>query len=505
MRILLGIDLGTSSVKAMLADSGGRVFNTVKKNYEVSIPQSGYAEQDPILWWDALTGILRLLEKGNPREFQKIAAVGFSGQMHGLVLVDRDKKPLRPAIIWLDQRSGPQAALIEKELGPDRIKRVLQNRIFSGFAFPSLLWVREHEPAVFRKIDAILFPKDYIRLRMTGAAAVEKTDASASLLVNIGRGDWAWDIIETFSLEKAVFPQIFESSEVAGHITEKCAKETGLPPGIPVVYGCGDQMAQSIGNGVIREGWLTSNIGSGGQIAAYLNQNRYDNELRLHSFCHAVNRGYTLFGATLCAGMSVNWLANKVLHIDDYNRLTKMAGAINPGSEGLVYLPYLSGERSPHMRTDLKGMFYGLALGHDDRHFVRAVMEGVTFSLKDALGLMEGMGITGEKIIAAGGGALDDVWLQMQADILDKEVYINRVGEQACLGACILSGIGTGIFENAEEACRRMVSLQDKVYKPNAETRRIYQNNYEIYKTLYNNNYNRPATAGSSAGPAIPG
>ncbi|MDR1655802.1 MAG: xylulokinase [Treponema sp.] len=484
MPVLLGIDIGTSSVKAMLADSGGRVIYTAKKSYEVSIPRPGYAEQDPLLWWNAVKGALRLLKQNSPREFENTAAVGFSGQMHGLVLVDRDNKPLRPAIIWLDQRSGEQAALIEKEAGYDTIRRALQNRIFSGFPFPSLLWVRDHEPAVFKRIGAVLFPKDYIRLRMTGIAAAEKTDASASLFFDIGKGEWAWNIITSFFPERNIFPQVFESGECAGYVTKECAAETGLPPGIPVVYGCGDQMAQSIGNGAIYEGCLTSNIGSGGQISAYADQNIYDRELRLHTFCHAVNGGYTVFGATLCAGMSMNWLANKVLHIDDYGRLSKMAGSINPGSDGLVYMPYLAGERTPHMRTDLTGMFHGLALNHDERHFVRAVMEGVVFSLKDAQTLLEGMGITGGKIIAAGGGAMDDVWLQMQADILGKEVYVNKAGEQACLGACILSGIGAGIFKTPAEACSRMVSMEDKTFKPDAKNSEVYQKNYTTYKTL---------------------
>jgi xylulokinase len=488
MSILLGIDVGTSSAKAMLADDTGRVIGTAKENYEPSIPQLGYAEQDPLVWWDAVVQGLRILKTSHPKEYAETAAIGLSGQMHGIVFLDINGNPLRPAIIWLDQRSEKQALMIKNKLQSVHSETLIQNSIYSGFAFPSLLWVQEHEPDTFGKIGKFLFPKDFIRLKLTGILASEKTDASASLLFDVEKRTWARDIIPLFSLKESFFPEVRESTDIAGYVTDQCAEETGLRPNTPVVYGCGDHMAQSIGNGVISEGWLTSNIGSGGQVSAYMERNRYDPRFRLHTFCHAVNQAYTIFGATLCAGMSVNWLKNKILRIDNYDTITKMAGEIKPGSEGLVYLPYLSGERTPHMNPHAKGMFYGLALGHDNRHMVRAVMEGVVFSLKDSLCLLEELGITGGRIIASGGGALDDVWLQIQADILEKEVYTNQVGEQACLGACILAGIGAGIFKNGADACNHMVALKDKIYRPDKEAGEIYRKNYDIYKRLYRNN-----------------
>jgi xylulokinase len=486
MKTILGIDLGTSSVKAMLLDIDHGVIDVAAKNYTVSIPQLNHAEQAPEMWWDAAITILKNLKERHSEAFDSIAAIGFSGQMHGLVITNDRGTPLRPAILWLDQRSEQQLEEINEKISSAEMAQILHNRAFTGFAFPSLLWVKENEPAVFRKIHKILHPKDYLRLKMTGTFGTDMSDASASLAFSTGKRDWAWDILKRFDLPASIFPQCHESTEIAGYVTEECAKETGLRAGIPVIYGSGDQPAQSIGNGAVREGLIISNIGTGGQISTYAKKDVYDSKLRTHTFCHSIDQAYTVYGAALCSGMSLNWLKNKILHISDFKRMSDMAEEIDSGSEGLIYLPYLSGERTPHMNPKAKGMFFGLQLRHDDRHMIRSVMEGVAFSLKDSLQIFEEIGIEGDRIIASGGGASSDVWLQIQADIFEKDVYVSCVKEQACLGACIMAGTGTGLFPSVQDACERYVKFDSKVYSPNCTQAAKYRNSFEIYQELYN-------------------
>ena len=301
MSVLLGIDLGTSSIKAMLLDSGRGVISVESSPYEVSIPLEGYAEQNPETWWLETKRVLGRLRDKNRQEFNEIQAVGFSGQMHGIVVVDRNGQPLRPAILWLDQRSRKELESINHVLGFREMGEVFRNRAFTGFAFPSLMWLKEHEPDVLLKAGAVLMPKDYIRFRMTGRLASDVTDASATALFDTANRNWAFGIIEKFGLPREIFPACGESMEVAGTVTGHCHEECGLKEGIPVVYGSGDQMAQSIGNGVFREGEVISNIGTGGQISAYIKEPKYDRELRTHTFCHGLDKAYTIYWATLCS------------------------------------------------------------------------------------------------------------------------------------------------------------------------------------------------------------
>ena len=485
MSVILGIDLGTSSVKAMLLDSVKGVISVESSPYEVSIPFEGYAEQNPETWWLETKQVLGRLRDKNEQEFNEIQAVGFSGQMHGIVVADCERTPLRPAILWLDQRSRKELESINSVLDFREMGEIFRNRAFTGFAFPSLMWLKEHEPEVLLKAGAVLMPKDYIRFRMTGNLASDVTDASATALFDTAKRDWAFGIIKKFGLPEKIFPVCKESMEVAGTVTRQCHEECGLKEGIPVVYGSGDQMAQSIGNGVFREGEVISNIGTGGQISAYIKEAKYDRELRTHTFCHALDKAYTIYGATLCSGMSLNWLKNKVLGIEDFNSMSHMAQEIDPGCRGLIFLPYLSGERTPHMNPSAKGMFFGLSLCQDRRYLTRAVMEGVTFSLRDSLTIFEELGIQCETVIASGGGSHSDVWLQIQADVFNKKVKVCEVDEQACLGACILAGTGCGIFNSIEEAARRFVSFREKVYEPIPEHVGLYEKQYRVFRELY--------------------
>ena len=485
MAVILGIDLGTSSVKAMLFDTDYGVLDFAAKNYEVDFPAANCAEQSPDVWWHATVDILLQLQQRQRQAYDSVNAIGFSGQMHGLVVVDPFGNPLRPAIIWLDQRSNSQLEKINKTIKQEDIANVLHNRPFTGFAFPSLLWIFENEKDVFSKIYKILMPKDYIRFKITGEFGTDVSDASSSTAFNVAKREWAWDIIDQMNLPNSIFPECHEAIEIAGTVTKKCSEETGLPEGIPVIYGAGDQPAHSIGTGVVKEGLIVSNIGTGGEISAYSKTDKFDSQMRIHTFCHAFDHAYTIFGAHLCSGMSLKWLKNQVLHIDDFGVLDRMAEKTPAGSDGLIYLPYLAGSRTPQMDAKAKGLFFGMKLNHERRHFVRAVMEGVAYDLKESLDIFDKLDISYNKIIACGGGAASSVWLQIQADIFGRSVQVCKEKEQACLGACILAGVGTGLLDNVQEACDQYVSLEDKCYIPIENNKEQYLENYEKYKKLY--------------------
>lgn len=485
MAVILGIDIGTSSIKAMMLDSDQGSIAVRAKEYRVDIVKPDYAEQNPEMWWRSLTEVLHELKMAYPKEYEAISAVGYSGQMHGLVLVDQNGTPVRPAILWLDQRAKEQLREIEGKMTEEEMGTVFCNRVSAGFAFPSLLWVKEREPQVFAKASYLLSVKDYIRFKMTAEIGAEAVDASSMTLFDTGKRDWAWDVIERFGLPRYLFPKAAESSDIAGAISRQCSVETGLREGVLVIYGMGDHMAQSIGNGVIHAGTLISNIGTGGQISAFSENLVYDKKLRTNTFCHAVKHAYAIFGATLCSGMSLTWIRKNLLHMEDYNEVNLAAEKAASGSDGLIYLPYLSGERTPHMNPGAKGMFFGMTLAHDRRHFLRAVMEGVVFSLKDCLKVLQEQGVDAQIVIASGGGAASDVWLQIQADILQKPVQACAVREQACLGSCILAGVGTGIFKSIEEGCEKFVVMKDKIYIPAPENKVIYEENYRIFNELY--------------------
>lgn len=486
MQTLLGIDLGTSSIKAMLLDTERGVIGIESQKYDVEIPAANCAEQNPDHWWNATIELCSRLKKKYQEAFGQIRGIGLSGQMHGLVTVDKQGNILRPAIIWLDQRSCEEVEEINQGMTEDEKKQILHNRIYPGFAFPSLLWIKKHEPDLYGQISKIMQPKDYIRYKLTGYIGTDVSDASATAMFDVGQREWAWAVIRRFGIPEHIFADCHESTEIAGMVTSESAVLCGLQEGIPVVFGCGDQMAQSIGNGVIGEGCIVSNIGTGGQISTYADKDIYDRQLRTHTFCHALNHAYTVFGATLSCGLSLKWLTNQILEIDDFEQCNELASQIAPGSDGIIYLPYLSGERTPIMNAHAKGVIYGFKLEHDKRHMIRAVMEGIIYSLKDSLDLLEDMGIRSNLVIASGGGSVSKLLLQMQADIFEKQIKVCNVKEQACLGACMLAGIGTGVLKDIESASRRFVTFSNTIYEPDPENCRIYRESFKRYHELYN-------------------
>ncbi|WP_332634209.1 xylulokinase [Halalkalibacter flavus] len=489
MKYLVGIDLGTSSVKTILMNTEGEIIGKEQEGFEINIPKKGYAEQSPENWWNATAKALRKMVKKADLNPSLISGIGLSGQMHGLVMLDKKGDLVRPAIIWSDQRSKEQASRINDLIQKEKVTDSMFNSVSTGFAISSLLWVKENEPANYNLTDKVLLPKDYIRFKLTGKIAVEATDASSTLAFNIRERKWAFFLTKKLDIRDELFPECYEPCEIAGEVTREAANQTYLTEQTPVVFGGGDQFMQAIGNGVVTPGVISSNIGTGGQIAVMVNKPLYDVELRTNTFCHIAPNSWNIQGSSLNSGLSLRWLKEKILQKEDnFKTLTARTEKIKPGSDGLIFLPYLTGERTPHLDPNAKGIFFGLTLEHSTDHFVRAVMEGVIYSLRDSLEIIKSLGIQSDKIIASGGGAKSKVWLQIQADIFNKPVYTTNSIEEASIGAAIIAGVGIGIYSSLEQACNKIISYNSEVMYPNEENVLIYDYYYNLFKELYKRN-----------------
>ncbi|MCX8171100.1 MAG: xylulokinase [Candidatus Bathyarchaeota archaeon] len=492
---LMGIDVGTSSTKVLIIDYLGRTIAKSSVEYPIESPLEGYAEQNPEAWWTATKiSVKRALEGAGIRG-DDISAVGFSGQMHGTVLLGRDGKPLRDAIIWLDKRSINECNEIYESIGKEKTLSIVSNPVMPGFTGPTLLWIKKNEPHIFNKIFKVLLPKDYVRFRLTGSLNTDFSDASATLLFDVGRREWSDHIINGLSFPRDVFPDVLESKEIAGEVKADSSEETGLSAGTPVVTGGGDSQVGAMGCSVIEPGLISSNIGTGGQIFAAIDEFRFDPKYRVHTFCHVVPKKWCLQGAILSAGLSLRWfkdnfaqaesITSSLCGIDPYDLLSREAELSEPGCSGLVFLPYLSGERSPHMDPSARGGFFGLTLNHRRHHFIRAIMEGVVFALRDCIEVFKELGVSVEGIIARGGGAKSDLWLQIQADIFNSRVLKVGVEEDPAFGAALLAGIGVGVYRDFKEACEKTIKFT-AVKHPNEERAKIYDRIYtRIYRNLY--------------------
>ena len=487
MDYLLGIDIGTSGTKGVLMDREGKIYARAEREYSIDIPQPGWAEQDPKMWWEATIQIIREVIKESKVNPKEVRGIGLSGQMHGTVFLDKNLQPFHPAIIWADQRSGSQCEFIYQKIGKERVAELTGSPVATGFMCSTLLWMKENQPEEFNQIYKVILAKDYIRYRLTGNLGVEVTDASSTLLLDIKRRCWSEELLDILGLPLKILPgEVHESQEVAGYLIGEVARDTGLLEGIPVIFGGGDQSMQAIGNGVIRPGILSSTIGTGGQLFITLDKFTYDTKLRIHTFCHAIPGTYHLLGAILSAGLSLKWLRENILHTpDSYRIFDEEVEKISAGSEGIIFLPYLLGERSPYMNPQAKGVFFGLSLKHHRAHLIRAIMEGVVFALRDCMEVFEELGIKIERVIASGGGAKSKVWRQMQADIFNKEISMTQSIEQAAMGTAILAGVGVGIYKDVEEGCKKAVKLKEEKIKPIPENVDIYHKQFEIYKSLY--------------------
>jgi len=493
---LLGIDIGTSGTKTLLCDTGGRVLATATAEHAISSPEPGWSEQNPLDWWNAVCKATKaVLTKAKVKPVD-VSGIGLSGQMHGSVFLDgQSTKPLRPAILWNDQRTGEQCIEIERAAGGRAaLIELVANPVLTGFTAPKILWVRRHEPRVFDRTRIVLLPKDYIRLLMTGEYATEVSDASGTLLLDVANRMWSTTLMSKLKLDVSLMPRLHESHEITGELTPAAARALGLRPGTPVVAGAGDQAAGAIGNGIVSKGIVSATIGTSGVMFAHADKPTRDPLGRVHTMCHAVPGKWCVFGCMLSAGGSLQWLRNtlgqeevaraKKLKVDPYDLLITAAEAASPGGEGLFFLPYLTGERCPHPDPNARGGWIGITARTTRPMLIRAVLEGITFGMRDALEIMREMRIDVTQVRASGGGARSAFWRRLQADIYNKPVITTNAAEGPAYGAALLAGVGTGVWNSVEEACKATIR-QTAVIKPNTKRAAAYGKHYAVYRQLY--------------------
>jgi xylulokinase len=483
---LLGIDLGTSSVKVVVTTFDGSVSGIGTKEYPILTPEPGYAEQDPESWWNATVLATReALQKANNPE---IVGIGFSGQMHGMVLLDKQQKPLRPAIIWPDQRSAGLIPEIEQTVGRKLLAETCGTAPAAGFLVSSLFWLKRATPKLLDQAASVLLPKDYVRLKLTGEIFTDDTDGAGSGLFDVQQRKWADPVIERLGLPREIFPTNRLSTEIVGKLLTEPAAEAGLKAGIPIAAGCADQPAQAVANGLIDPPRSSVTVGTGGQIFVPLSKPLLDPQLRIHTFCHVPKSRWYLLGAMLSAGMAVRWLRDAIgLGHATFREMDRLAAEAPPGSEGLLFLPYLVGERSPLMDPQAKGAFVGLTLRHTTGHLVRAVLEGVAFALRQILDTMVGVGADVRALDASGTGLDSVLWRQIISDVLNKNIYLGtdaHSGERAGMGAAYVAGIGTGDLSDFDEV-RALAPEFSSATRPRPRIAERYETLYARYKELY--------------------
>jgi xylulokinase len=484
MANLLGIDLGTSSVKAVVIDENADVIGLGQHEYPIQSPQSGWAEQNPQIWWEAVVIAVR---QAVSRAGVPISTIGLSGQMHGIVLIDSDAQAVGSAIIWADQRSTAEVDEIITRIGRERIVHIAGTAPATGFMASTLLWLLHHDPSRFDRAAACLLPKDYIRLRLTGNAAAEVSDASATALFDIRARQWSDEIVSELGLPRHLLPLLLESSALAGQLQSTAAEALGLPSGIPVVAGCADQVAQAVGNNLLNPGDGSVTLGSGGQLFMPLAQPLANSNVALHNFCHAPSDRWYLLGAMLTAGLSFRWLRDLLSLTGDsqaYPQLAALAADVPPGADGLLFLPYLAGERSPLMDSLARGCFIGLTLRHERGHLARAIMEGVAFALRHILDSMIASGTPVNHLLAAGNGLSSPIWRQIVVDILAHPLYQSSGEERTAVGAALVAGIGTGVY-GAYGDLQHINRGEMHITEPITANVNFYSERYAHYKTLY--------------------
>ncbi len=495
MSYLLGIDIGTSGTKTLLCDYDGNVLATATAPHDIDSPHPGWSEQNPLQWWSATcTATKAVLRNAKIRPAQ-ITAIGLSGQMHGSVFLGDGPEPLRPALLWNDQRTTAQCAEIESIAGGrKKLISMVGNPALTGFTAPKILWVRQNEPRIYDKTKHILLPKDYIRYCMTGEYATEVGDASGTLLLDVKKRAWNKKLISMLDIDAALLPDCHESHIVTGTLTSIAAREMGLVEGIPVVGGSGDQPAGAVGNGIVTAGVVSATLGTSGVVFAHADEPTYDPQGRVHTMCHAVEGKWCVFGCMLSAGGSFQWFRNhlgdafitaaKKRKVDPYELLIEEAQHASPGCEGLYFLPYLTGERCPYPDPHARGGWIGLTARHNRASLIRSLIEGVTFGMNDALAIMREMNIPVKNIRLSGGGARSAFWRQLQADIYNTPVACINAQEGPAYGVAILAGVGTGIWKNVPQACKAVIHETEK-RKPNRKIANLYSQYHQQYQRLY--------------------
>ncbi len=483
--MLLGIDVSTTGAKALLIDHDGRVISSATTSLDLSTPHPLWSEQDPRDWWTATTNsITHALATANASG-DGVIAIGLTGQMHGLVLLDAEGDVLRPAILWNDQRCGAECDEIRARISRAKLVQITGNDALTGFTAPKILWVETHEPEIYRRARHVLLPKDYIRYKLTGTLAMDKADGSGTMLFDLRKRTWSSEILSALNISPDWLPQTFEGHETTGEVTREAAALTGLSPGTRVVAGGGDQSAGAVGTGVVRPGTMAVTLGTSGVVFAATESALIEPEGRLHAFCHAVAGRWHLMGVMLSAAGSLQWYRDKLVCDRDFAELVDEAARVPAGSEGLIFLPYLSGERTPHPDPLARGAWIGLTMRHGQAHLTRSILEGVAFGIKDMFCLMQDAGLGSvDEVRVSGGGAKSLLWRQILADTLDAELVTVNTTEGAAYGAALLAGVGAGVWPNVDTACAQTIAIDEHV-TPNKDASAIYESLYEQYQKLY--------------------
>jgi xylulokinase len=481
---VLGIDVSTTATKAVLIDESGAVSGVGAAEYGFEVPQPLWSEQEPSLWWDGAVAAIRSVLAATGTAGIDVAAIGLTGQMHGLVLLDERNEVLRPAILWNDQRTAAECDAIRRLVGPERLISITGNDALTGFTAPKLVWVRDHEPDVWRQIAHVLLPKDFVRLRLTGDHAVDKADGAGTILFDLAARDWSPEILDALQIDRAWLPPTFEGPVVTGSVSAAAAAATGLKAGTPVVAGGGDQAANAVGVGAVVEGTVALSLGTSGVIFATTNQPLFEPAGRVHSFCHAVPDRWHLMSVMLSAAGSLRWFRDALAPGMEFADLVGPSAEVPAGSEGLFFLPYLTGERSPHPDPLARGAFVGLTVTHDRRHLTRSVLEGVAFGLRDGLDLMIEAGMLAPgQIRASGGGTASPLWRQILADVLGAEIATVTTSEGAAFGAGLLAAVGAGWHPSVVAATDAWVTATvAAVPGPEAQ---VYGERHAGYRALY--------------------
>jgi xylulokinase len=485
MNYFIGIDVSTTATKALLIDSAGNVLAVASTQYPFETPRPLWSEQHPDLWWDGAQKSIRAVIEKSGVDAARIGGVGLTGQMHGLVLLDAAGEVLRPSILWNDQRTQSQCDEIHRRIGREKFIRITGNVALTGFTAPKILWVKQNEPDIYARAAHVLLPKDYVRYKLTGEFAMDKADGSGTVLLNLKARDWSDEVLSALEIPRAWMPPLYEGPQITGQVTPAAAALTGLKVGTPVMAGGGDQAAQAVGVGAVTPGVVALTVGTSGVVFATTPSALIELEGRLHAFCHAVPGMWHFMGVMLSAAGSLQWYRDTLAPGMSFDDLLKEAESIPPGSEGLQFLPYLSGERTPHPDPLARGAFIGLTIRHGRGHLTRAVLEGVSFGLKDSFTLIQNAGL-GEirQVRASGGGTKSALWRQVLASVFEAELVTVNTTEGAAYGAALLAATGAGVWPDVPAACRTSVRVTG-TSQPESAWAEAYEKAYSIYRGLY--------------------
>jgi xylulokinase len=481
--ILLGIDLGTSGVKILAIDADGKTLASVSETYPLIQPRAGWTEQEAEAWWQAVVSALQQIISSPEVNPDSIQALSLSGQMHGSVFLDKKNQVIRNPILWNDTRTLEQCQEITQSVGEKELIAMVGNPALEGFTLPKLLWLRDNEPENYSQLQTMMLPKDYIVYRLTGRLCTEVSDAAGSLLLDVKQRKWSSELCSKLDIDPSILPEVLDSIDIAGTLTDSAADETGLPKTVKVIAGGADNACGAVGNGIVSEGIILASIGSSGVVLGSTDTMQYDPHGRIHSFNHAVPQKWYLMGVTLSAGLSMSWLKNDLFN-QEYDIINKKAAKVPAGSEGVIFLPYLYGERTPHRDPKARGAFIGLSGIHNQAHLMRAVFEGVAFALKDSFELIKGLGVEPKEVRITGGGAKSALWRQILADTFNTEVVTMQSDEGPAFGAALIAGVGAGIYKTIEDAASMTVAVGDKLH-PDPVRAELYENIYPVFTSLY--------------------